>query len=189
MTSLFHWTFLEESLLYDGTQLRSGWVARKTGKRGDGMVLFAGPADVPIANMVDLEDVARNAPIYSEAMLHFIAEFADSDLEKTVCRQRLLMAALESLLKEYTQCSGVQREGDDLYDGPAKLSVSIATRSPVSGLIHAGINIVSKNTPLPTKGLNDYGIPPIPFGKKAAQTFVREMKGVTHAAGKVRPVD
>lgn len=180
--------WLDPIFLYDGTQLRSRWIEETAGLKGNVILGFCGKADVPIENMVDLEDVARNAPIYSEEMLHFIVEIFERDLEKMVLRQRLLMAVIEEELKKYPPCKNIRREGDDLYDGPSKLSVSIATSSPVSCLIHTGLNISSKNTPVLTKGLNDYDIDPKPLALTVMETFAREMKSIDHATTKVRVV-
>lgn len=179
---------LNRPISYDGTQLRSRWIERTTGLEGNALVAFRGKAQVPVENMVDLEDVAANAPIYSEEMLHFIVEFFDRDLERMVLRQRLLMAIILERLKEYPRCQNIIRKGDDLFEGKAKLSVSIATSSPRSSLIHTGLNIRSENTPVKTKGLFDYGIDPKPLAKKIIASFQKELKGIDHARLKVRPV-
>lgn len=180
--------YLDTPILYDGIQLRSNWIRDLTLIEGNTIVSFRGPAKVSIEKMVDLEDVARNAPIFSEDMLHFIIEHFDRDLEKMVLRQRLLIAILNETLKKYPQCANIRRQGNDLYDDDAKLSVSVATSSPVSCLIHTGINISSANTPVLTKGLKDYDIDPIKFALEIMQRYVQEMEGVAHAQTKVRPV-
>lgn len=184
--------WLEQGILYDGLQLRSGWIKETSGLAGDSIVAFCGGADVPIEHMVDLEDVAANAPIFSEAMLHFIVEIFDRDLEKMVLRQRLLIAILLEELKKFPACghagAQLERRGNDLYDGKAKLSVSVATTSPVSALIHTGINISNRNTPVKTKGLNDYDIGPKNLALAVMARFAEEMNGAAHATRKVRPV-
>ena len=181
--------WLDPTLLYDGTQLRSGWIQASTGLKGNAIVAFQGGANVPIENMVDLEDVARNAPIFSEAMLHFIVEIFESDLEKMVLRQRLLVAIIEEALKKFPQCQNIVRSGDDLYDGDAKLSISIATSSPISCLIHTGVNISSRNTPVLTKGLDDYNLSPKSLAETILQNFTDEFADIQHATTKVRSVD
>lgn len=180
--------WLNRPIDYTGTQLRSIWIQETSGLAGDAVVSFIGKADVPIEHMVDLEDVADDKPIYSEQMLHFIVEHFDRDLEKMVLRQRLLIAILKDTLGVFPQCGEVRRIGNDLYDGPAKLSVSVATSSPVSCLIHTGINISSKNTPVLTKGLEDYDIDPKTLALTVMQNYADEMAGVRHACAKVRPV-
>ena len=180
--------FLEKILTYDGTQLRSRWIEETSGLCGDAIVAFCGPADVPIENMVDLEDVAANAPIYSENMLHFIIEHFDRDLEKMVLRQRLLITMIEAELKNFSPCRGLVRKGDDLYDGHAKLSVSIATTSPISSLIHTALNITSRNTPVKTIGLEDYDLSPKTLANIVLARYQQETKEIQHACTKVRPV-
>lgn len=180
--------FIDTPILYDGIQLRSNWIRDLTHINGDAIVAFRGPSDVSVEHMVDLEDIAKNAPIYSEDMLHFIVEHFDLDLEKMILRQRLLIAILNETLKKFPQCANVQRQGNDLFDENAKLSVSVATSSPLSCLIHTGINISSANTPVLTKGLKDYDIDPIKLAIEVMERYVQEMEGIQHARTKVRPV-
>jgi hypothetical protein len=80
------------------------------------------------------------------------------------------------------------RGGNDLYEDGAKLSVSIATATPVSTLLHFGINISSQGTPVRTKGLEDYSIEPVSFAKAVLESFRDELKTVDEARAKVRPV-
>lgn len=184
----FSSTILKQNLKYDGTQLRSGWIKAVSGLNPDSVLAFIGAADVPIENMVDLEDVAANAPIFSESMLHFIVEMRDRDLEKMVLRQRLLIAIIKERLEDFEHFPRLIRSGDDLYDGGKKLTVSIATTSPVSALIHVGINISSKNTPVPTRGIEDYKVEPRSLAEFVLQRFIQELCEIKHATQKVRPV-
>ncbi|PKL77657.1 MAG: DUF366 domain-containing protein, partial [Candidatus Melainabacteria bacterium HGW-Melainabacteria-1] len=150
-----HTQLIETPLAYTGSELRSHWIYATLGLQGDAAVAFAGPCEVRLGEMVDLADVQANAPISSEHMLSLIIEHFQADLRSMILRQRLLTAQAKDLLERHG-VSGLRRTGDDLYDGGHKLSVSIATVSPVSGLIHFGINISSLNTPVATKGLEDY---------------------------------
>lgn len=181
-------TILKQNLKYDGMQLRSGWIESVTGFAGDASVAFVGPADVPVENMVDLEDVAANAPIFSELMLHFLIEMRDTPLEKMVMWQRLLIVLIKEALEKFPSVPKLRRFGDDLYDGAAKLTVSIATTSPVSSLIHTGINIASRNTPVVTKGLEDYDLEPETLAQSILDHFGAEMEEIAHATKKVRKV-
>lgn len=179
--------FLEDVFTYDGKQLTSHWILKTAGLKGDAIVSFIGPAHVQLSEMVDLEDVLGKKHIYSEKMLHWIIEHFDSNLERMILRQRLFMSLIcEILLNDF----GVplKRRGDDLYLENKKLSVSIATVSPVSGLIHTGVNIESRNTPVPTIGLNDLKIEPIEFAQKILKAYEKEMAGIHWARCKVRSV-
>ena len=177
--------FIDIPITYDGTQLAPHWIYRRLNLCGNALVSFIGKADVTIDQMVDLEDVKSMSPIYSELMLHFIAEFFDMDLEKTVYRQRLLMVNIKERLEERLKRPLI-RKGDDIYDGDKKLTVSIATLSPASTLIHAGINISSRNTPVPTRGLMDYDIIPEAFAKSVLDVFRLELESSWLARCKVR---
>lgn len=179
-----------DNLEYDGRQLSSLWAFRKHGIQGDSIVCFRGPCQVDLTEMVDLADVRDNSPIYSEDMLHFIIEHFDMDLEKTVVRQRLFIALVKEFL--YNKIGQVlSRQGDDLYLTDKKLSVSIATLSPVSTMIHTGLNISSHNTPVPTVSLTDLGCSEseiLLLGQEIAQTYASEISSIKMARCKVRGV-
>jgi hypothetical protein len=84
---------------------------------------------------------------------------------------------------------GVERRGDDLYVGEGKLSVSVATVSPVSGLIHLGLNVTAAGVPVKAACLADLGLEPERVALEVMRRFVAEMESVEAAAKKVRPVD
>jgi len=180
--------FLTENIKYDGTQLRSHWIYEQTGLLGDAVAAFIGGADVPLKNMVDLVDVKAKENIYSTSMLHFLVESFSADLSSMILRQRLLAVIATEELKRHDRCNAVERKGDDLYDGEKKLSVSIATASPVSCLIHFGINIKSDKTPVPTKGLADYDIDPKQFADILMRRYIEELNSMNIARCKVRSV-
>ena len=116
-------------------------------------------------------------------MLHFIGEFYNIPLRETVLLQRLLITLIQQRI-----VAPLQRTGNDLYEGEKKLTVSIATASALSTLIHAGINIESEGTPVPTKGLADYGIEPLGFAQQVLEHFKREFESIGRDLAKVRPV-
>lgn len=184
----------EKAIKYDGLQLAPHWIYQSFGLLGDAAVSFRGECEVKITEMVDLEDVRANAPIYSQEMLHFILEFFDNDLEKAVYRQRLLITTIKESLERRDLV--VRRSGDDLFlrrsDGTnGKLSVSIATASPVSTLIHTGLNIISEGTPVPTVGLQDLGINGFEIQALAIEVlgrYAEEVADIWLARCKVRPV-
>ena len=156
--------------------------------RGDSIAVFRGPCKVALTEMVDMEDVLAQDSIYSEDMLHFIVEHFDMDLEKTVTRQRIFVALIKELL-EARGIGGILRQGDDLYRGSDKLSVSIATLSPVSSMIHTGLNVSSRNTPVPTVSLSDLGVPDVlGFGREVAEAYAAEISNIKAARCKVRGV-
>jgi hypothetical protein len=178
----------ETDIDYDGKQLSSHWIFQKFGILNNAAVGFCGRCDVPVEHMADLVDVKDDKPIFSERMLHVIVEFFDTDLTRTILYQRLLVALAQQEIIFRIQKPSIVRGGNDLYDDGAKLSVSIATASPVSTLIHFGINISSKNTPVKTKGLEDYGIDPLSFARALLESFRDEIKTVQEARSKVRAV-
>jgi hypothetical protein len=171
-----HKLFVEgREITYDGQQLAPHWIYRKFDLLGDAVVSFTGPCKVEIDEMVDIEDVKANAPIYSPLMLH---------------RQRLLIVNAKELLEVLTG-KPVTREGDDLYlhrsDGtPGKLSVSIATTSATSTLVHTGFNIETKGTPVPTVGLAELGVDVQSFGTALLERYTLELDDIWLARCKVR---
>lgn len=178
--------WIDREIAYDGRQLRSHWIFETTGVLGDAAAAFLGAADVPLAHMVDLADVRKNAPIFSRRMLHLIAEHFDGDLQLAIARQRLIAAiAGEELARTKAE---VFRRGDDLFVGEKKLSVSIATISPLSTLIHFGINVVSQGAPVPAIGLEDLHIEPKGFGGRLLERYAEEIASMREARCKVRAV-
>jgi hypothetical protein len=186
-----HRLFVEgREITYNGQQLAPHWIYQEFDLLGDAVVSFTGPCKVEIDEMVDIEDVRANAPIYSPLMLHVIAEFFGADLHTTVYRQRLLIVNAKELLEILTG-RRVTREGDDLYlhrsDGtPGKLSVSIATISATSTLVHTGFNIETKGTPVPTVGLAELGVDVQSFGTALLERYTHELDDIWLARCKVR---
>lgn len=179
--------WLRKPLAYDGRALSPLWAFRTFGLKGPSAVAFAGPCRVALEALVDQEDLRRKAPIASERMLHVVTEDFSSDLEGAVWRQRCLSAlALDLLRASAPSARRVIRDGDDLYDGRRKLSVSIATVTPVSSKVHFGINVTSEGTPVPTRGLADYRIPEGAFARELLAAYAREWASVQQARFKVR---
>jgi hypothetical protein len=94
---------------------------------------------------------------------------------------------------EDTVARRVRRDGDDLYIGGGKLSVSIATVSPLSGraeigLIHLGLNITTAGVPVRAACLEDLGVDYRRLAPSILAGFVREVEGGFHASGKVKRV-
>jgi hypothetical protein len=182
---------IPEQITYNGRQLTSHWAYRNYHVLGDSIVSFQGPCQVTINEMVDLKDVLNEAPIYSEGMLHFIAEHYTLDLEQTILRQRLMIASLKDLITEKTNAS-LQRYGDDLFVKERKLSVSIATLTPVSTIIHTGVNITGRNAPVPAIGLAELGLDRegiTALGESLCKVYVEEYHQIKLARCKVRGVD
>lgn len=178
--------YIEEPITYTGEQLRSNFAYRTFGILGDSIVAFSGKCDIKKEHMVDIEDLSAGNVIYSESMLHFIAEHFKADLEHAILRQMLFAHIIRDAINgEVGKCI-VRCEGSDLYDDDAKVSISVATRTPVSAVIHFGINITSYNTPVTTKGLKDYGIEPVGFAKTLLDAYVNLNEKVHQAACKVR---
>jgi len=180
--------FIEEPLIYSGDQLRSHWAYEEHDVQGDSIVAFIGPCDVSLQKMVDLADRKEEKIIYSEKMLHFIVEHFDLDLEKTILKQKLLVTVLMEKLNNRLKQNVVHRLGDDLFEKSKKLSVSIATLTPVSTMVHLGINISSENTPVPTKGLAEYGVDPVELAEAVMNQYMVELRMVEVARSKVKGV-
>lgn len=181
---------ITQPIKYTGEQLRSLWIYQNFGLVGDAIVAFIGSCEILPQRMVDLEDVREKKHIFSTSMLHFIIEHFEQDLEKAILRQYLGVTIIKDLLvgkiKDKTQ---IQRKGNNLYEGERKITISVATLSPVSSLIHLGINIRSENTPVLTRGLIDYGIEPYPLAEEFLERYVTDYLEIKKARGKVRGVE
>ena len=177
-----------EEIKYIGSQLSPHWIYRNFKIQGDAIVAFTGECKVDLTEMVDIEDVINNEPIYSKNMLSFISEQFGISLREGVFRQRLLMCVIKELLEE--RWIFVVRNGDDLLIDNKKLSVSIATKSITSILIHTGLNIVSEGAPVPASGLaSELGIKDIKeFALEVMKRYSEELEDIEFAAAKVRGV-
>ncbi|HND85774.1 MAG TPA: DUF366 family protein [Pseudobdellovibrionaceae bacterium] len=146
--------FDESSHTYDGTQLRSLYTYLKFGILGDSVVAWAGPCKVNPTHMVDGEDLRAGEKIQGDSMLHFIVEVFDRDLAFMVAMQRIFASLIEEELEKIFQ-TNINRSGDDLFWGDGKLSISIATQSPVSSLLHFAVNLSNRGTPVKTASIED----------------------------------
>lgn len=180
--------FIDEEIKYIGSQLAPHWIYKNFGLQGDAIVAFVGECDVKLTEMVDIEDVINNEPIYSKSMLSFISEQFGIGLTEGVFRQRLLICVIKELLEE--KGVFVVRNGDDLMIDGGKLSVSIATKSITSVLIHTGLNILSEGTPVKASGLNsELGIKDIKeFAIEVMKRYSEEIDDIILAGTKVRGV-
>lgn len=177
---------IKDEIAYTGEQLRSNFAYTTFGIVGDSIIAFCGPCDVKLKEMVDIEDLKAGRAIYSEYMLHFIVEHYDTDIEKIILRQLLLATIVRDAINEIKGKLLVKRVNSDLYEDDAKLSISVATVSPLSSLIHFGINISSTNTPVKTKGLKDYDIEPCEFANLIMDRYTKEIEKIGTVKCKVR---
>ena len=179
---------IEEEIKYIGSQLQPHWIYKNFKLQGDAIVAFIGECEVKLTEMVDIEDVINNEPIYSKSMLSFITEQFNIDLVEGVFRQRLLICIIKELLEK--RGVFVVRNGDDLMINGRKLSVSIATKSTTSILIHTGLNIESEGAPVKASGLtSERGITDIrAFAQEVMTAYAEELKDIELASTKVRGV-
>lgn len=180
--------FIEEEVKYIGSQLCPHWIYKNYKIQGDAIVAFVGECEVKLTEMVDIEDVINNEPIYSKSMLSFISEQFGVGLTEGVFRQRLLICVIKELLEE--KGIFVVRNGDDLMIDGRKLSVSIATKSITSVLIHTGLNILSEGAPVAASGLtSELGITDIKqFAIEVMNRYADEIEDIKLAGTKVRGV-
>ena len=179
---------LEQEIKYEGWQLSPHWIYKNFKIQGDATVAFIGKCEVKLTEMVDIEDVINDEPIYSKSMLSFISEQFNVGLVEGVFRQRLLICIIKEALEK--RGFKITRNGDDLFFDGRKLTVSIATKSINSVLIHTGINIDSTGAPVKASGLtSELGIVDI---KELAQEILTkysdEIDDIVMASTKVRGV-
>ncbi len=173
---------------YDGSAIGSHWAYRNFGILGNSLVVFRGKCDVKVEEMIDIEDLRESKEIKSDDMVHYIIEVFDFPnvlLASTL--QKLFIARLCEVLAEY----GVKasRKGDDIYVNGKKLSISIATVSPVSVKMHIGINVEAKGIPKGVEaiGLKELGVTDVEgFMEKTGEALVAEFNKVKKDSLKVR---
>lgn len=179
-----HTKFIKDELKYTGNELAPHWIYKKFHLQGDAIVAFRGECEVKLAEMVDIEDVINNEPIYSKSMLSFIIEHFNIGLVEGVVRQRLFIC----IIKEALEARGivVKRNGDDLFVEGKKLSVSIATKSLTSVLMHIGINIDPTGAPVDAIGLDFLRISDVKeFAEGIMVKYSQEIDDIILASTKV----
>lgn len=163
---MFAYIVGDRDIKYDGDQLTSLFNYKISKQVGDSIVAFKGEMDVTQDHMVDIEDVINNDYIYSPRAVNFIIELFDISLEATVLYQRAFMDIIAHNL-ELAYFIGlanyeVELDGDDIFitlpgKMRGKLSVSIATVSKISGLIHTGLNLeLNEKVPVLAACLSDF---------------------------------
>jgi uncharacterized protein len=197
--------FINEEIKYTGMELAPHWIYKKFHLKGDAIVAFCGECEVKLTEMVDIEDVINDEPIYSKNMLSFIVEHFNIGLVEGVTRQRLLICIIkETIEKEIEEAKSkmqnakcdltsvyhlpfiVYRNGDDLFVDGKKLSVSIATKSLTSVLMHVGININPEGAPIDAIGLDFLKICDIKeFANNIMLKYSQEIDDIILASTKV----
>lgn len=176
--------FPEERINYTGEELASLWAYHRFQEQEDSIVAFRGACDVEPEYMIDQEDRVRGERIHSPDMLHFIVEHFDStSLRLIYARQRLLAAiACGELARLGFE---VSRQGDDLFYAGEKLSVSIASVSPVSAKIHFGINVKSDAY----MSLEKMGVKnPMRLLRRIARAYAQEIMDIERDMRKAKPL-
>jgi len=169
-------------------ELTSHFAFRVFGLSGDAAVAFVGPCRVDNKDLVDWADRRAGDHIAAARMLHFIIEHFGIGLREAVWRQRLLTSIAVDALAAAKPDVPFRREGDDIYVGDGKLTVSIATVSPVSALIHLGINIDGAGAPVKTADLNGLDVEPEPLARILLERYAAEVASVEEAICKVRGI-
>lgn len=185
------WRWINENITYDGSQLHPLFSYLNYSLLGDSILGWIGPCKVAREHMVDGEDYINQDRIEGGEMVHFIVEKFDITLFAGVVLQRLLACLVHEWLLENagSRAQGMNRVGDDLYYNKQKLSISIASQSTISTMIHFAVNVTTAGTPVATIGLSDFGVDPITFAKQVMQRFSDEVKDITRATRKVRPLN
>ena len=200
-----HW--ISKEFAYDGTQLRSLFAYLDHGVQGDSVVAWVGPCSISFDHMVDGEDLLAQETIAGSQMLHFVIERFHSPLFGAVALQRLFAAIQLEMLREHAPelANRLRRSGDDLYlracaseiskgtrpgagaeGDEGKLSISIATLTPMSSVIHFAVNVSNEGTPVKTACLQELNWEPETYAKEAMVRLVREVASIEAATVKVR---
>lgn len=181
--------FVSEEIKFTGEQLLSHWAYNRFDLLGDNIVGFIGPCELDEKYLVGVDHYRKKTRIRSEKMLHFVAEHFDLDLEKAILKQKLLAAILKDKLNHRLKGDILQRWGDDIFDGDAKLTISTAVRTKVSTKIHLGVNISSHNTPVKTKGLENYGMDPLDIAQVVMNQYRLDIRRVSERLVKTRSIE
>jgi hypothetical protein len=175
---------------YTGVELRPHFLLSEMGIRGSAISAFTGPCHVKTEHLVDWEDKLAHDRIDAKEMIHFIGEFFGMSLNEGVLTQRFFMATFLDTCNDELSKRGqfLKRTGDDLWLGDRKLSVSIVTATPVSVLMHVGINIDPAGAPVKAVGLAELGLDPVQIMGTFRERFLKEWNDMKWACTKVRPM-
>lgn len=182
-----HTKFIEKNIKYSGEELAPHWIYKNFHLQGDAIIAFCGECEVKLTEMVDIEDVINNEPIYSKNMLSFIIEHFNIGLIEGVIRQRLLICIIKEVLEKHLDKNySIHRNGDDIFIEGKKLSVSIATKSITSVLIHVGLNIDPSGAPIDAIGLDYLKVFDIKgFANEIMVKYTQEINDIILASTKV----
>jgi hypothetical protein len=180
--------YLSEPIDYTGRELRSHFVRERAGIETDGVISFMGGCNVRGDDLVDLADAGAGSTIVAGKMLHFICEHFAIGLREGNLRLRLLVAVVKEAIEREGIKAAVVRNGDDLFVGGRKLSVAVCTASPVSSLMHLGVNVDPTGAPVPAIGLEELGIDPVKLARSVLERYSAECESIELALRKVRGV-
>jgi len=144
--------------VYDGEMIHDRFAYKyfreNTSPLGN-IVAFRAPMDVPVHNMIDLEDVLEEDTITSRDAINFCWEIPNLCALGAVAFQRLFNTHIASILSSKIINKPIAVDGDDLmvpekftgHDGvqydEGKCSVSITYSKYDVALGHTGINVVA----------------------------------------------
>ncbi len=187
--------FISKKIDYDGSQLKPLYAYVNHKLHGDAILAFSGACHVSFDKMIDAEDLVAEAKIEGDQMLHFIIELFNQNLMTAVSLQRLLVSQAQVILNSGSKVLSTNplvRNGDDLYynlkNKSYKLSISIASGSVVSSMIHFAVNITNKGTPVATCCLQDFKVNPKTFAESLMKVFSEEYISIQQATQKVKPL-
>jgi hypothetical protein len=170
------------------TKLYGHFARKNFGVTGDAVVAFVGPCNVRTEDLVDLEDAAAGATIVAARMLHFVVEHFGLPLAEAIWRQRLLAAVVLEEVRQRAPEAPLRREGDDVYVGGGKLTVSIATSSPTSSIIHFGVNVDGTGAPVEVADLEGLKVEVEELAAAVMSRYADEVDRFLGALSKVRGV-
>jgi hypothetical protein len=170
------------------TELYGHFAFKNFGIAGDAAVAFVGPCDVEGERLVDLADGRAGAKIKAARMLHFVLEHFGVPLAEAVWRQRLFAAIVCDEVWARAPKASVRREGDDVFVDGGKLTVSIATVSPTSALVHFGVNVDGAGAPVAVADLRSLGIGARELASAVLARYAAEAESARAAACKVKGV-
>lgn len=182
--------FIEKEFAYDGSQLRSLFGYLGHGVQGNSIVSWVGPCAISNEHMIDGEDLLAGETIAGARMVHFIIERFETSMFAAVTLQRLMAAIVLDLCRTYVGddelAAKFRREGDDVFFGEGKLSISIATLTPMSALIHFAVNVTNEGTPVKTAALVEFGYDARDFARDVMARVTAEVESIETATVKVR---
>ena len=164
--------FIDKTISFSDTQLKSGWAKRHFKIEGNSCVSFLGPFKSYFLYQKYKENNIR-LPYFFENMLHFVIEQKKTSLKEIEYSKRLFVSKLCEHLGE-----GFKRLDDLIYYFEDQVCITKTLCNQRASLFHIGFFISIENSKMPIIGLDHFDISPKDFAFTMMQQYCDEENAI-----------